>query len=82
MVDYFAVLVRAVAQLDPNTSERRRAVYDRVRQALIEKIRAGDPQFSDFGSDSGKSGIRSCRQSLRSGSDPTRGARASRIISG
>ena len=47
MVDYFAVLVRAVAQLDPNTSERRRAVYDRVRQVLIEKIRAGDPQFSD-----------------------------------
>jgi L,D-transpeptidase catalytic domain len=47
MVDYFAVLVRAVAQLDPNTSERRRALYDRVRHTLIEKFRSGDPQFSD-----------------------------------
>jgi lipoprotein-anchoring transpeptidase ErfK/SrfK len=46
MVDYFAVLVRAVAQLDPNTSERRQAIYARVRHTLIEKIRSGDPQFS------------------------------------
>ena len=47
MVDYIAILVRAVANLDPNTGERRQALYDRARKALTEKFRSGDPQFAD-----------------------------------
>ena len=47
MVDYIAILVRVVAQLDPNTGERRQTLYDRARKALIEKFRSDDPQFAD-----------------------------------
>jgi L,D-transpeptidase catalytic domain len=47
MIDYFSVLVRAVAELNPNTGERRQVLYNRARQALIEKFRAGGPQLPD-----------------------------------
>ena len=47
MIDIFPILVRAVAELNPNTSERRQALYDRARNTLIEKFRAADPQLSD-----------------------------------
>lgn len=46
MVDYFPILVRAIAELNPNTAERRHVLYDRAREALIEKFRAGGPQIS------------------------------------
>jgi hypothetical protein len=36
MVDYFPVLDRAVAALNPNTKEARRALYDRARRALVD----------------------------------------------
>lgn len=47
MVDYFPVLDRAVAALNPNTKEARRVLYDRARRALIDGLRAGDPTLSD-----------------------------------
>ena len=47
MVDYFPVLDRAVAALNPNTKEARRALYDRARRALVDGLRAGDPTLSD-----------------------------------
>lgn len=47
MVDYFPVLDRAVAALDPDTREARRAVYDRARRALVDGLRASDPMLSD-----------------------------------
>jgi lipoprotein-anchoring transpeptidase ErfK/SrfK len=47
MVDYFPVLERAVAALDPNTKEARRVVYDRARRALVDGLRASDPTLSD-----------------------------------
>lgn len=47
MVDYAPVLERAVAALNPNTKEARRAIYDRARRALIDGLRASDPTLSD-----------------------------------
>jgi hypothetical protein len=47
MVDYFPVLDRAVAALNPNTREARRVLYDRARRALVDGLRASDPTLSD-----------------------------------
>jgi len=47
MVDYGPVLARAIASLDPNTSETRRDLYDRARRTLVDKLRASDPALSD-----------------------------------
>jgi len=47
MVDYAPVLSKAVAALDPNTPEARRALYDRARRAMIDGLRASDPTLSD-----------------------------------
>ena len=47
MVDYFPVLNRAVAALDPNTPEARRVLYDRARRALVDGLRSSDPTLSD-----------------------------------
>jgi lipoprotein-anchoring transpeptidase ErfK/SrfK len=47
MVDYVPVLARAVAALDPNTSETRRILYDRARRVVIDTFRASDPTLSD-----------------------------------
>ena len=46
MVEYFSILTRAVASLSPNTDEQRRALYDRARQTLADKLRAVDPTSS------------------------------------
>lgn len=43
MAEYYAVLSRAVASLDTNTGETRRAVYDKARNALIGQLKAIDP---------------------------------------
>jgi len=44
MADYYPLLARAVAALNPNTKEQRQALYDRARNTLIEKLR--DSTFS------------------------------------
>ena len=49
MVDYFPVLDRAVAALDPNTKDARRVLYDRARRALVDGLRSSDPTLSDTG---------------------------------
>src|SRR5437870_585707 len=46
MVDYYSILTRAVASLNPNTSEQRRALYDRARKTLVDKIGTVDPSVS------------------------------------
>jgi L,D-transpeptidase catalytic domain len=46
MVDYLPLLSRTVASLDPNTMERRYALYDRARAALVEKLRTSAPAIS------------------------------------
>ncbi len=40
MAEYYAVLSRAVASLEANTPEARRAVYDKARNALIGQLKA------------------------------------------
>lgn len=47
MVDYYPVLDRAIAALNPNTKEARRVLYDRARRALVDGLRASDPKLSD-----------------------------------
>src|SRR5690242_21741094 len=46
MVDYVPLIARAVASLKPNTSEQRRALYERARKTLIDKLRSADPTLS------------------------------------
>jgi len=43
MAEYYAVLSKAVAGLDANSPDARRAVYDKARNALIGQLKAIDP---------------------------------------
>ena len=47
MADYFTLLSRAVASLDDNTRDEREALYNRSRNALMERLRAADPPWTD-----------------------------------
>jgi hypothetical protein len=38
MADYFPLIARAVANLEPNTAEARRSLYERARAALVKQI--------------------------------------------
>jgi lipoprotein-anchoring transpeptidase ErfK/SrfK len=46
MIDYVPLLARAVAALHPNTREQRHIIYERARNTLADKLRAGDPTLS------------------------------------
>ena len=46
MAEYYAVLKRAVASLDSNAVDARRAVYDKARNALIGQLKAVDPPLT------------------------------------
>src|SRR5689334_5047203 len=46
MVDYYSILTRAVASLNPNTSEQRRGLYERARKTLADKLRTVDPTLT------------------------------------
>lgn len=47
MIDYHALILRAVAGLDPNTEETRRLVYERTRAALAHHLQALNPPLSE-----------------------------------
>lgn len=47
MTDYRPLLSRAIAGLDPNTGEARRAIYDRARTALVNQLRGINPPLSE-----------------------------------
>ncbi|GBD47191.1 hypothetical protein [Methylopila sp. Yamaguchi] len=47
MADYFPVLSRAVAGLETNTGENRRAVYERARGAIIRQLRSIEPPIAE-----------------------------------
>ena len=47
MTDYHPLLVRAIAGLEKNTGEARRALYERARTALLAQLRGVDPPLSE-----------------------------------
>ena len=47
MIDYHALILRAVAGLDPNTEETRRLVYERTRAALANHLQTLNPPLSE-----------------------------------
>jgi hypothetical protein len=47
MADYYSVVARAVSGLPSKTDEARRAVYERARTALQERLRTLDPPISE-----------------------------------
>jgi hypothetical protein len=47
MADYYPLISRAVAGLDKNTGEARRAVYERARGALLAQLRGVTPALNE-----------------------------------
>src|SRR5882757_4746252 len=48
MADYYPLIARAIAGLDPNApGESRRALYERARAALIQQLRGVQPPLSE-----------------------------------
>jgi len=47
MADYHPLISRAVAGLDKNTSEIRRALYERARAALVNQLRSVEPALNE-----------------------------------
>src|SRR3954454_17849825 len=48
MADYYPLIARAIAGLDPSApGESRRALYDRARTALIAQLRGVPPPLSE-----------------------------------
>jgi hypothetical protein len=47
MADYFPLIARAIAGLDKNTGENRRALYERARTALVNQLRSVEPALNE-----------------------------------
>jgi hypothetical protein len=47
MADYHPLIARAVAGLDKNTGENRRALYERARTALVAQLRSVQPALEE-----------------------------------
>lgn len=47
MAEYYPLISRAVGGLDDNTGEKRRALYERARAALINQLRNSDPPLGE-----------------------------------
>jgi len=48
MADYYSLISRAVANLEINTRDTRRAVYDRAKTAQLKQLNSIDTAFSDI----------------------------------
>ena len=47
MADYYPLIARAIAGLDKNTGEARRALYERARTALVAQLRGVNPPLQE-----------------------------------
>src|SRR5437016_5870161 len=47
MADYHPLIARAVAGLDKNTGDGRRALYERARTALVAQLRSVEPALNE-----------------------------------
>jgi hypothetical protein len=47
MADYYSLIASAVSRLPNKTDEARRAIYERARTALQERLRALDPPVAE-----------------------------------
>ena len=47
MTDFYPMVLAAVSKLDPNTEEARRALYQRARAALADRLRDLEPPLSE-----------------------------------
>ena len=47
MSAYYSLIARAVANLAENTTETRRALYERARTKLVENLEGRDPPFPE-----------------------------------
>src|SRR5471032_1262338 len=47
MADNYPLIARAVAGLERNTGENRRALYDRARSALVAQLRGVEPALNE-----------------------------------
>src|SRR5262249_61661076 len=47
MADYYPLISRAVAALEKNNGENRRALYERARTALLAQLRGGTPALEE-----------------------------------
>ena len=47
MADYYPLIARAIAGLDKNTGEARRALYERARTALVAQLRGVNPPLEE-----------------------------------
>src|SRR6516164_8516781 len=47
MADYYPLISRAVAGVEPNTGENRRSLYKRARNALLDQLRSVTPPLSE-----------------------------------
>src|SRR5499426_357392 len=47
MADYYPLIARAVAGLERNTGDARRALYERARNALVSQLRGVTPALSE-----------------------------------
>ena len=47
MADYYPLIARAVAGLEKNTGDARRALYERARNALVAQLRSVNPPLSE-----------------------------------